>query len=129
LVVIVHVLVAVRRSGPSRGFALQQKGRQVALTLKNPSHPGTIVREDVIEPLGLTLTDAAKALGVARTTLSSLLNESAALIWEMAIRIEKAFCPKADHFMRIQFAYDEAHARARQKKIRVKRMARVRKVA
>jgi antitoxin HigA-1 len=101
----------------------------MALTIKNPSHPGAIIRENVIKPLGLTVTDAAKALGVARPTLSSLLNESAALTWEMAIRIEKAFGPKADHFMRIQFAYDEAHARAQEKKIRVKRIARVRKVA
>ena len=97
----------------------------MALTMKNPSHPGAIIREDVIRPLGLTVTDAAKALGVARPTLSSLLNESAALSWEMAIRIEKAFGPKADHFMRIQFAYDEAHARAQEKKIRVKRIRKV----
>jgi antitoxin HigA-1 len=100
------------------------KGCQVALIMKNPSHPGAIIREDVIKPLGLTVTDAAKALGVARPTLSSLLNESAALTWEMAIRIEKAFGPRADHFMRIQFAFDEARARAREKEIRVKRVRR-----
>jgi addiction module HigA family antidote len=97
---------------------------QMALTMKNPSHPGAIIREDVIKHFGLTVTDAAKALGVARPTLSSLLNESAALTWEMAIRIEKAFGPKADHFMRIQFAYDEACARALEKSIRVKRVQR-----
>jgi antitoxin HigA-1 len=97
----------------------------MALTLKNPSHPGSIIREDVMKPLGLTVTAAAKALGVARPTLSSLLNESAALTWEMAIRIEKAFGPKAGHFMRIQFAYDEARARSLEKKaIRVKRVQR-----
>jgi addiction module HigA family antidote len=83
----------------------------------------------VIAPLGLTVTGAAKALGVARPTLSSLLNESAALTWEMAIRIEKAFGPKADHFMRIQCAYDEARARAQEKKIRVRRIQRIPKVA
>jgi addiction module HigA family antidote len=94
----------------------------MALTMKNPSHPGAIIREDVIKALGLTVTDAAKALGVARPTLSSLLNESAALTWEMAIRIEKAFGTKADHFMRIQFAYDEVRARAMQKRIRVRRV-------
>ncbi len=96
---------------------------------KSPSHPGAIIREDVIEALGLTVTDAAKALGVARPTLSSLLNESAVLTWEMAIRIEKAFGPKADRFMRTQFAYDEAHARAQERRIRVRRLPRVRKVA
>jgi antitoxin HigA-1 len=96
----------------------------LALTLKNPSHPGSIIREDVIKPLGLTVTAAAKALGVARPTLSSLLNESAALTWEMAIRIEKAFGPKAGHFMRIQFAYDEARSRSLEKAIRVKRVQR-----
>jgi addiction module HigA family antidote len=96
----------------------------MALTMKNPSRPGAIIREDVIKPLGLTVTDAAKVLGVARPTLSTLLNESAALTWEMAIRIEKAFGPKADHFMRIQFAFDEARARATQKRIRVRRVQR-----
>jgi addiction module HigA family antidote len=101
----------------------------VASTIKNPSHPGAIIREDVIKPLGLTVTDAVKALGVARPTLSSLLNESAVLTRDMAIQTGKAFGPKADHFMRIQFAYDEARARAQEKKIRVKRCARVRKVA
>jgi antitoxin HigA-1 len=100
------------------------KQMALALTLKNPSHPGSIIREDVIKPLGLTVTAAAKALGVARPTLSSLLNESAALTWEMAIRIEKAFGPKAGHFMRIQFAYDEARARSLEKAIRVKRVQR-----
>ena len=96
----------------------------MALTMKNPSHPGATIREDVIKPLGLTVTEAAKALGVARPTLSSLLNESASLTWEMAIRIEKAFGPRADHFMRIQFAYDEGRARALEKRIRVRRVQR-----
>ena len=76
-----------------------------------PCHPGEIIREEVIAPLGLDVTKAAQALKVARPTLSKLLNEKAALSPEMAIRIEKAFGPKADHLMRMQAAYDLAKAR------------------
>lgn len=76
-----------------------------------PCHPGEIIREEVIAPLGLDVTKAAEALKVARPTLSKLLNEKAALSPEMAIRIEKAFGPKADHLMRMQAAYDLAKVR------------------
>jgi addiction module HigA family antidote len=55
------------------------------MTMKNPCHPGEIIREEVIKPLGLTVTDAAKALAVARPTLSNLLNENASLTAEMAL--------------------------------------------
>jgi addiction module HigA family antidote len=96
----------------------------MALVMKNPSHPGRIVRQQVLKPLGLSVTDAADALDVTRPALSNLLNEKAALTWEMAIRIEKAFGPKADHLMRIQFAFDEARARAGEKNIKVKRVQR-----
>jgi antitoxin HigA-1 len=96
----------------------------MALTMKNPSHPGAIIREDVIHALDLSVTDAAKALGVGRQALSALLNENAALTWDMAIRMEKAFGIKADHFMRMQFQYDEARARAGEKNIHVKRVQR-----
>lgn len=89
--------------------------------MKNPCHPGEIIREEVIKPLGLTVTDAAKALAVARPTLSNLLNENASLTAEMALRIEKAFGPKMDHLMRMQLAYDLAQARKRESKIQVKR--------
>ena len=89
--------------------------------MKNPAHPGTILRDEVLEPLGLTVTAAAAALGVARPTLSNLLNARAALSPEMAIRIEKAFGPKADHMLRVQLAHDLAHVRAREGEIQVER--------
>ena len=79
--------------------------------MHSPSHPGEIIREEIIAPLGLEVTEAADVLKVARSTLSKLLNERAALSPEMAIRIEKAFGPKADHLMRMQAGYDLAKAR------------------
>lgn len=60
------------------------------------------------EPLGLTVTEAAKALNVGRQALSTLLNEKAALTSDMALRVEKAFGPKMEHLMRMQLAYDLA---------------------
>lgn len=92
--------------------------------MKVPCHPGEIVREEVLEPLGLSVTDAAKVLGVARPTLSNLLNENSSLTAEMALRIEKAFGPKMDHLMRMQLAYDLAQARKREGAINVKRFRR-----
>ncbi|MEO9960050.1 MAG: HigA family addiction module antitoxin [Nisaea sp.] len=89
--------------------------------MKNPAHPGEIIREDVIGPLNLTVTAAAAVLGVARNTLSHLLNGNAALSPEMAIRIEKAFGPKAEHLLRVQLAYDLARARMREDEIDVQR--------
>jgi addiction module HigA family antidote len=89
--------------------------------MKNPCHPGEIIREEVLKPLGLTVTDAAKALGVARPTLSNLLDENAALTAEMALRIEKAFGPSMEHLMRMQLAYDLAQVRKRERAIPVKR--------
>ena len=89
--------------------------------MKNPSHPGSIVRHEVLEPLGLSVTDAAEVLGVARPTLSNLLNGRASLTPEMAIRIEKAFGPQADHLLRVQLAYDLAAVRRRQDQIEVDR--------
>ena len=91
---------------------------------KSPSHIGGFLWREIIEPLELTVTAAAQALGVSRPTLSNLVNGSAALSWDMAFRIEKAFGPKADHLMRMQFAYDEAQARARQGSIKVNKIIR-----
>jgi len=91
------------------------------MAMKNPPHVGGVIRRQVIEPLGLTVTEAAKALGVGRQALSSLLNEKAALTSDMALRIEKAFGPKMDHLMRMQLAYDLAQARKEDRTIEVKR--------
>ena len=87
--------------------------------MKKPARPGAIIRDEVLEPLGLSVTAAAAALGVARPTLSNLLNGKAALSPEMAIRIEKAFGPKADHLLRVQLAYDLAQARKREASMKV----------
>jgi antitoxin HigA-1 len=93
------------------------------MPMKIPPHIGGFVRRQVIEPLHLTVTDAAEALGVTRQALNNLLNEKASLSAEMAIRIEKAFGPKADHLMRMQLAYDMAQARGREGAIKVRRVA------
>lgn len=81
------------------------------MPMHSPSHPGEMIREEVLNPHDLDVTKAAAVLGVTRPALSRLLNEKAALSTEMALRIEKAFGPKADHLMRIQLAYDMARAR------------------
>ena len=93
------------------------------MPMKNPPHVGGVLRREVIEPLGLTVTQAAKALGVGRHALSRLLNERAALTSDMALRIEKAFGPKMEHLMRMQLTRDLAQAREREGQIKVKRFA------
>lgn len=86
-----------------------------------PSHPGQFIRMEVIEPLGLTVTDAAKALGVTRPALSALLNGRAALSPDMALRVEKAFGPKMDTLLRMQTSWEIAEARNRASTIKVAR--------
>jgi addiction module HigA family antidote len=81
---------------------------------------------EVIEPLGLTVTEAAKALGVTRPALSALLNCRAALSPGMALRIEKAFGPKMDTLLRMQTSYQIAKARRGADRIRIKRYVRTR---
>jgi addiction module HigA family antidote len=92
--------------------------------MKNPPHPGDFIRTEIIQPTGLSVTDAAKALQVSRPALSSLLNAHAALSGDMALRIEKAFGVKMDTLMRMQSAYEIAQTRKREKEIRVRRFLR-----
>ena len=87
--------------------------------MKNPPHPGRSIQENCLEPLGLSVTDAAKGLGVARHTLSRVVNGHAAISPEMAIRLEKAGWSNAEFWLRRQTAYDLAQARKRQDEIRV----------
>ena len=94
------------------------------MPMKNPPHLGGFIRREIIEPLGLSVTEAATALGVTRQALSNLLNERVALTADMALRIEKAFGPKMDHLMRMQLACDLAETRARERDIKVKRFPR-----
>lgn len=91
------------------------------MSMKPPSHPGDVFYWGVLEPLGLTLSEAARALGVRRATVSALVNGRAALSPDLALRIEKAFGPAVDLMLRIQAAYDAAAIRKRAKTIRVKR--------
>jgi addiction module HigA family antidote len=91
------------------------------MAMKNPPHVGGLIRRQVIEPLGLTVTEAAKVLGVGRQALSSLLNEKTALTSKMGLRVEKAFGPKMEHLMRMQLAFDLAQARKGERGVRVKR--------
>ena len=86
-----------------------------------PSHPGEFVRMEVIEELGLNVTQAAEILGVRRATLSDLLNGNAALSPEMALRIEKAFGVSMDMLLRMQAWHDASRMRARADDIRVQR--------
>ncbi len=89
--------------------------------MARPAHPGEFIRTEVIEPLALSVTAAAKLLGVTRPALSALLNGRAALSPEMALRIEKAFGPKMDTLLRMQTSYEIARLRERERSIKVKR--------
>ena len=94
------------------------------MPMKNPPHPGSSVRHDCIEALGLTTTAAAKILGVTRQTLNNLVNGKSGNSAEMAIRLDKAFGGGAETWLRVQMAYDLAQARKRAKDIRVRRVQR-----
>jgi addiction module HigA family antidote len=90
------------------------------MPMKNPPHPGDLIRTEIIEALGLTVSKAAEILQVRRATLSDLVHGKAALTPEMALRIEKAFGPDMDHLLRMQLAYDVAKTRRHAKDITVR---------
>jgi addiction module HigA family antidote len=89
--------------------------------LKNPPHPGGFVKTEIIEPMELSVTEAAGVLGITRTALSAFLNERSSLSPEMALRIEKAFGVSMDTLMRMQNSYDIAQTRKREGEIDVPR--------
>ena len=91
------------------------------MAMKNPPHPGRSIRQDCLDPLGLNVTEAAKVLGVARHTLSRVLNGHAAISPEMAIRLEKAGWSNAEFWLRRQIAYDLVQARRTEENIQVRR--------
>ncbi len=91
------------------------------MPMKNPPHPGHSIKDACLDPLGLSVTEAAKVLGIARHTLSRVLNGHAGLSPEMAIRLEKAGWSNADHWLRLQTAYDLAQARQQEREIKVER--------
>ena len=86
-----------------------------------PPHPGTFIREEILEELHLPITKAAEVLGVRRATLSELVNGNAALSPEMALRIEKAFGVNMDMLLRMQAWHDAHRMRTRAGEINVKR--------
>ena len=98
-------------------------GRQEAnpVSMLTPPHPGPGIRENCLIPLGLNVTEAARVLGVARHTLSRVLNGRAAISPEMAIRLEKAGWSDAGFWLRRQASYDLARARKREDEINVAR--------
>ncbi|MBN4073312.1 HigA family addiction module antidote protein [Mariprofundus ferrooxydans] len=83
------------------------------MAMHNPAHPGEILREDVLKPLGLSITSAAESLGISRKTLSKIVNERGTITAEMAMRLELTLGkPKAEQWLRLQTAYDLFHVRS-----------------
>ena len=89
------------------------------MPMKNPPHPGLLVRHECIEPLGLTITKAAEGLGVTRQALNNLVNGKAGISPEMGVRLAKAFGSTPEFWLRLQLNYDLAQVR--QDAIEVKR--------
>ena len=89
------------------------------IRMKSPAHPGGFVKSEIVEASGLSVTEAAQALGVTRPALSALLNERANLSPEMALRIEKAFGVSMETLMRMQTSFDIARTRRRENAIEV----------
>lgn len=94
---------------------------KVGFRLTEPPHPGSFVRSEIIEPLRLSITEAAEALGITRAALSTFLNGRSSLSPDMGLRIEKAFGVSLDTLMRMQCSFDIARARRREKEIAVPR--------
>ena len=91
------------------------------MAMKNPVHPGKIIKHDCVEALGLSVTEAAKVLCVTRQTLSRLINEKTSMSPEMAVRVSKAFGSTPEHWLRLQMAYDVAQLEKTAHKIKVER--------
>ena len=92
--------------------------------MKNPPHPGLSVRIDCLEPLGLSVSDAAKVLGVTRQTLNNLVNGKSGISPEMSIRLSKAFGSNPEVWLGMQLDYDLAQARRHESAIHVERVQR-----
>ena len=91
------------------------------MLMHNPPHPGEVIRRQCLEPLGLTVTEAAKGLGVSRNTLSMLLNGRLGISPEMAIRLSQGFGGSPESWLQQQMQYDLWQARQARRKIRVKK--------
>lgn len=91
------------------------------MKMSSPPHPGEVIREQCLEPLGLTVTEAAQGLGVTRKTLSELLNGRSGVSPEMAIRLSKAFGSTPETWLKLQLQFDLAKAEMRAGAIQVRR--------
>jgi len=94
------------------------------MTMKDPPHLGLTVRNDCLEPLGLTVTEGAKVFGVTRQALNNLVNGKSGISPEMAIRLSKAFGSSPETWLGMQLDYDLARARSHEGSIQVKRVQR-----
>ncbi len=93
------------------------------MRMHNPPHPGEVLRELCLKPLGVTVTEAARALGVSRKTLSGILNGRTGVSPEMAVRLSIAFNTTAESWLTQQVQYDLWHAERGRKRLRVARLA------
>lgn len=93
------------------------------MRMHNPPHPGEILKQLCLDPLDLTITEAAKALGVSRKTLSAIINRRASITPEMAVRLSMAFGTTSESWLNQQLQYDLWHAEQLRKKLNVKRLA------
>jgi addiction module HigA family antidote len=93
------------------------------MPMKNPPHPGLSVRHDCLEPLALSVTEAARKLGVSRKQLSEVVNGRSGISPDMAIRLDKAFGGGAETWYRLQAAYDLAQAMRHADRIKVERIS------
>lgn len=92
------------------------------MLMHNPPHPGEVIRELCLEPLGLSVTAAAEALGVSRKTLSAVLNGKAGISPEMAVRLSIAFNTSSESWLNQQSQYELWHAEQNRKHLRVKKL-------
>lgn len=92
------------------------------MKMHNPPHPGDVLKQLCLDPLGLTITGAARSLGVSRKTLSAILNGRAGISPEMAIRLSIAFGTSAESWLSQQLQYDLWHAEKGRKSLRVTKL-------
>ena len=118
-----RVIFASRKATLTKLIWSTTTERKKIMRMKKPPHPGRIVRQECIEPLNLTVREAAARLGVTRQTLSNLVNEKAGVSPEMSIRLSKAFGSSPEVWLGLQMEYDLAQAEKESSHIKVRRIA------
>jgi addiction module HigA family antidote len=101
---------------------IKKRGDQVTMKMHNPPHPGEVLKALCLEPLQLTVTEAARSLGVSRKTLSAILNVRAGISPEMAVRLSIAFDTTAESWLNQQVQYDLWHAERNRSRLRVEKL-------